>query len=279
MKRSHTARLSPRRHAAIRRKEFRLLLAAYPELRYEWDHILGSGVSGDWTIAGGDGSAEVRFKDIAERAASLLPGAGDIDPLVAWLEVLRLEGTNFRYGRETAEGDSDGIERVRHLHGTLLRVCEASANYCSVLESRALAEHRAQQGAEFREKQQNAPQSDATKASAIAHNPPSAAMVAEEGITPRTTVTIHGKRGPKRDFETAMKVDEVITRLAPDGNWRAQLEAVCEGLDEALVRRPKPWKAKGYRAWYDCMTDERALVIKAIEHHRERAQEYKKTFS
>jgi hypothetical protein len=104
-------------------------------------------------------------------------------------------------------------------------------------------------------------------------------LVAEEGFAPRTTVTNCGKRGPKRDFETAMKVDEVTTRLAPEGNWRVHLDTVCEGLDEAQIRRPKPWKAKGHRTWYDCLISERPLVIKAIEHHLERARELKKTFS
>jgi hypothetical protein len=57
------------------------------------------------------------------------------------------------------------------------------------------------------------------------------------------------------------------------------LDAVCEDLDEAQVRRPKRWKGKGYKTWYDCMIAERPLVIKAIEHHLKRAREHKKTFS
>src|ERR1019366_1526004 len=52
-------------------------------------------------------------------------------------------------GRETIESDSEGNEGAHHLSGTIQRVCEASANYCAVLESRALAaERRAQQQAE-----------------------------------------------------------------------------------------------------------------------------------
>src|ERR1019366_6597537 len=51
-------------------------------------------------------------------------------------------------GRETIESDSEGNERAGHLSGTIQRVCEASANYCALLESRALAaERRAQQQA------------------------------------------------------------------------------------------------------------------------------------
>jgi hypothetical protein len=93
------------------------------------------------------------------------------------------------------------------------------------------------------------------------------------------TVTKRGTRGPKRDFSTALKVDDVVRRLATDGNWREQLENICDSLDEAKVRCPKPWKKKGYGTWYDGMTFARPLVIKAIEHHRDRAQEHRETFS
>ena len=98
-------------------------------------------------------------------------------------------------------------------------------------------------------------------------------------LTHPTTVTDRRAQGPKRDFATALKVDEVVRRLAPDGDRRAQLDNICDGLDEAEVRCPKPWKKKGYGTWYDCMTVARPLVIKAIEHHRKRAQEYRETFS
>jgi hypothetical protein len=87
------------------------------------------------------------------------------------------------------------------------------------------------------------------------------------------------RRGPQRDFETALQVDAVVRRLAPDGDWHAQLANICDGLDEAEVRCPKPWKNKGYGTWYDCMTAERSLVVKAIAHHRELAREPRETFS
>jgi hypothetical protein len=87
------------------------------------------------------------------------------------------------------------------------------------------------------------------------------------------------KRGPQRDYETALQVAELVARHPPDGNWRARVEEICEELDEAEVRRPKPWKAKGYPTWYDCFIGERGLVIKAIEHHLDLAKEHKETFS
>ena len=144
MKRIHNAKLSPRRLAAILKKQFRLLYAACPGLIVEWDHTIGSGVLDRWPIAGGNGSAENRFEALVRRAVSLLPDAGDADPLVVWFEALRRESLNFYYGSETNEGN----EGARHLKGTIRRVCEASANYCAVLENRAFAaERRAQQQA------------------------------------------------------------------------------------------------------------------------------------
>src|ERR1700735_5892 len=136
MKRIPNAKLSPRRLAASLKKHFRVLYAACPRLGAVWDHIIGSGVSGRWEIAGED--HRIRFEALARRAASLLADAGNEDALIVWLEGLKRESPNFRYGRETFEIDSAG-NRAGHLQGTIERVCEASANYCAVLESRALA--------------------------------------------------------------------------------------------------------------------------------------------
>lgn len=242
--------------------------AAPGMLRADRDYIVGSGEP-KWTVKGAESpTATIQFEALARRGASALPHT-DSDLRVVWLEAVSHRSTNFKWERETIETTTDGSEGARHLTGTMSRVGEASADFCSELESKALE-------AEFREKQQ-AQAADA-KAAEIAQAAPGNALVAEEASAPRTTVTTRG-RGPKRDFKTAAEVDEVITRLAPDGNWRAQLEAICEGLDEAGVRRPKPWKIKGHGTWYDCMIAERDLVIKAIEHHRERAREHKKTFS
>jgi hypothetical protein len=284
MKRSHNAKRSL---AAILKKRFSLLHAACPGLRAEWDHIIGSGVSGQWRTEGGDGSAEIQFEDLATRAAFLLPDAGDVAPRVVWLEALRRESLNFSYGRETIESDSEGNERARHLSGTIQRLGEASANYCAVLESRALAaERRAQQQADEQQAdEQGADEQGADEQGAAPEEMPESTGRAADEASPAnaeataTIVTERRKRGPTRDFETALKVDGVITRLAPDGNWRARLEDICEGLDEAQVRRPKPWKRKGHSTWFDCVISERPLVIKAIEHHLKLAQQSKETFS
>jgi hypothetical protein len=120
---------------------------------------------------------------------------------------------------------------------------------------------------EFKEEQR------AKAAAADTDNP---IAMEEEAAPPAEKIR---KRGPQRDYETALRVAEIVARLAPDGNWRARVEDICDELDDAEVRRPKPWKAKGYPTWYDCCVGERGLVIKAIEHHMELAQEHKRTFS
>jgi hypothetical protein len=101
----------------------------------------------------------------------------------------------------------------------------------------------------------------------------------DDGKGGETEVRNGGRRGPPRDFVTALRVEEVVRRLAPEGNWREKSEDICEGLDEARIRFPKTWKAKGHRTWYDCLMAERGLAIKAIGHHLERARERRQTIS
>lgn len=86
------------------------------------------------------------------------------------------------------------------------------------------------------------------------------------------------KRGPKPDHETASRVAEIVGRIGGKG-WRAKLDDICCELDEAKVARPKTWKNKGYGTWFDCLTEARALVVKAIEHHLELARPEPETFS
>ena len=288
-------------------EKFLALQGTHGVLHADRDYKIGSGEPAIWTVKGaGSPTARTQFETLAKRGASALPYAGSSDLFFVWLEALMRNSTNFTSDDGDSFEPNDDGSRLYHLRGTISRVCETSANYCSVLEGQALE-------AEFREKRQKAPPANDPKASEIAPrtagsldpepvretedsrpateaaaeiagDPAAPATlipdsVAEEGLTPRTTVTSRGKRGPQRDFKTAMKVDEVAIRLAPDGDWRGHLDAVCESLDEAEVRRPKPWKAKGHRTWFDCMIAERPLVIKAIEHHLELAREHKKTFS
>jgi len=59
------------------------------------------------------------------------------NPLDAWLDALRREGRNFQEYRYVIEKHADGTEGAHHRLGTIERLCEASADYCVVLESRA----------------------------------------------------------------------------------------------------------------------------------------------
>jgi hypothetical protein len=249
-------------------QEFRALHNRYPYLRADWHHKVKSSRPGEWRVLGaGSQTAVAQFEALARRAAAALPNPYGLELHINWLDHMRCRSDRFRFGPgDRFEQNPDGSGRVELLEGTICRVSEAAADFCLTLEGDALEAGR-------RDEVQLKPSEPATLI------PDSPQMVAEEGLTPHTGVTNRGKRGPKCDFETAMKVDEVTLRLAPDGKWRAQLDAVCEDLDEAQVRRPKRWTGKGYKTWYDCMIAERPLVIKAIEHHLKRAREHKKTFS
>jgi hypothetical protein len=74
------------------------------------------------------------------------------------------------------------------------------------------------------------------------------------------------KRGPTSDLESAKRVAEVVTQVAPDGNWRPKWEAVCEALDAADIASPKKWSTMQtpYKCWADCV--EKPLAVKAIEY-------------
>src|ERR1700683_796590 len=51
------------------------------------------------------------------------------------------------------------------------------------------------------------------------------------------------KRGPTRDYETALRAAAMVQRVAPDGDWRPKLDEICEALDEEKIPFPKHEKA------------------------------------
>jgi hypothetical protein len=99
-----------------------------------------------------------------------------------------------------------------------------------------------------------------------------AADRAEPGIPPSP------RRGPKPDYETALRVAEIVVRVAGEDKWRPKLEDICFELDENAIPRPKTWKMRGHDDWVDGLS-ERHLVEKAIAHHLELAARHRKTFS
>ena len=82
------------------------------------------------------------------------------------------------------------------------------------------------------------------------------------------------KRGAKPDVQMASRVVEIVARIAPDGNWRAKLEDVCEALDEENIPVPRTWREREYRSWAACL--ERPIAIKAIEYRLETAKQGRK---
>ena len=127
---------------------FRTLPDPDGQLRADRDYIVGSGDTGEWRLCGTtDQSLRVRFDALARKAGvvlfkvagTLLPKSPVVipNPLDAWLDALRREGRNFQEYRYVIEKHADGTEGAHHRLGTIERLCEASADYCVVLESRA----------------------------------------------------------------------------------------------------------------------------------------------
>jgi hypothetical protein len=100
--------------------------------------------------------------------------------------------------------------------------------------------------------------------------PQEAASLELPQATTDSAKTASPNPGPRPDYETALRVAEIVTRVAGEGKWRRQLEDICVELDEQAVPRPKTWKARGHRSWFDSLS-ERHLAEKAITHHLEMA--------
>src|SRR5438445_3584904 len=102
--------------------QFQALHDSHGALLYDWRDIAGSsGVV--WKFTGSaSGSIRRHFETLAIRGASERAKVGNPDLLIVWLEALRHEG----YGLQSGET------------GSIYNVCEASANFCRILESRAL---------------------------------------------------------------------------------------------------------------------------------------------
>jgi hypothetical protein len=133
-----------------------LILAA---LRADYYYTLGSGCA-EWKLRGAQGGSVIHFETLARRGASALPGADGSELLQAWLEALKSVSSTFRLELSGIEQNADGSEGAHHYTGTIVRVCEASADYCREMEGRALE-------AEVREKQRIAAGADDTNSSEI----------------------------------------------------------------------------------------------------------------
>jgi hypothetical protein len=83
------------------------------------------------------------------------------------------------------------------------------------------------------------------------------------------------KRGPRPDYETALRVAEIVAKVAPDRNWRSKLDDLCEALDDEGVPSPKTWRNQDRhcRGWMQY--PERESAVKVIEYRLKTAAEKK----
>jgi hypothetical protein len=86
------------------------------------------------------------------------------------------------------------------------------------------------------------------------------------------------KRGPKTDYENAVRVAEIVARVAPDGGWKDKLNEICVALDAGEIPHPKTWRKREMplKNWEDGADCEPALAKKAIEHWLKVAKQRKK---
>jgi hypothetical protein len=132
--------------------QFQELHDLHGTLGANWHYIVGSGVTGNWEFTGSaSGSIRSQFEALARRAAFEIATSDSSDLLTTWLETLRQNRCGFQLGELFIEKKDDGSAGLNHQTGSIHDVCEASANFCRTLESRALQ-------VEFEEKQQNDPQ-------------------------------------------------------------------------------------------------------------------------
>jgi hypothetical protein len=84
-------------------------------------------------------------------------------------------------------------------------------------------------------------------------SPPNQAPAATKTVEGRAKGV--GKRGPKLDDERASRVAKIVKSVAPDGDWRSKLDAICEALDEAKIPSPTTWRRnpdRKYHCWSRC---------------------------
>jgi hypothetical protein len=117
-------------------ERFRALQVTYGMLRADWIYRVGSGLPGEWRLAGAESSAAIQFDTLAIRAACALFPPGNSNMRDAWLEVLRTRTISFRYEDQRVEQNGDGSEGACYLTGTILSLLGASADQCSEREGK-----------------------------------------------------------------------------------------------------------------------------------------------
>jgi len=120
--------------------------------------VEGNGPPYRWTVAtvgpirGGSNAVRVRFEALARRGAKRLTNRTSASLLDTWLDALKLDIPSDLVGHVTLT-NQDGDQR-EHAHGEINRICQVSADFCYILESRALD---AEQAAEAEQKYKSDP--------------------------------------------------------------------------------------------------------------------------
>ena len=80
------------------------------------------------------------------------------------------------------------------------------------------------------------------------------------------------KRGPKPDYDIAIRLAAVVARVAQDGDWRPKLDEICEALDDENVPSPKKWVGEdpSCRRWSTQADHQKA--IKVIDYRLKQAK-------
>jgi hypothetical protein len=73
------------------------------------------------------------------------------------------------------------------------------------------------------------------------------------------------KRGPKPDLDSAVRVAQIVAKIATDGDWRTKLDDLRKAFMDADIPSPRRWRST---SWSD---QEDALVIKVIKRRLDRA--------
>lgn len=189
-----------------------------------WPHLFAIRGNGWWAIGGLPSEPFQRstlhdaFSATTGRAVA---GLGFEDRSVAfavWFDLLQLGSPHY-------------------LDGCINNVCGASAEYCSELETRAVAASQA-------------PITNTTDGLSTPLEPPKT------------------KPGPKQDLDSAREVLSIVLQIAGSGRWQDKLDEICEALDNRRIPFPKTWgkRTPPITSWVDATatTDDRELAKKAI---------------
>jgi hypothetical protein len=182
-------------------------------------------------------SERLEFEALARRAGAKTNPESD-DPFAEWLSRLKREGRAdlVKVGATYPWGDMT--------KGQIQEVCRASADYCKILETRAL----------HSEQQVNR-----------RHGRPAATVK-------QSALEVSGKgrkRGPQPNLALAAQISEIVARIAPDGDWRSKLDDIRTALDAAQVPCPSRWRTN--RSWEGQPED--ALVRKIMEYRLRQAKQ------